>query len=172
MQSDIVVRQNHSCWLGNTVTGGAAASTPVELDSDDTVLWHMRLEHLYKRGMFELHKWNLLKGVKSCKLKFCKYCVYRKQRRVSFKVTSHTSKGVLDYIHLDVWRPAVSSNGSTYCFVSFIDDCWRNVWVYFMTHKSEESTGTLNSWISAKQKELLVTSQLKGLHNKTELLKW
>jgi hypothetical protein len=42
--------------------------------------------------MFELHKRNLLKGVKSCKLGLCKYCVYEKQRRVSFKVVSHTSK--------------------------------------------------------------------------------
>jgi hypothetical protein len=50
--------------------------------------------------MFELHKMNFLKGAKSCKLGFYKYCVYRKQRRVSFKVTSHTSKGALNYVQL------------------------------------------------------------------------
>jgi hypothetical protein len=36
----------------------------------------MQLGHLGKRGMFELHKENLLKGMKSCKLCFCKYCVW------------------------------------------------------------------------------------------------
>lgn len=127
--------------LGNTVTGGAAASTSAEPDSDDTVLWHMRLGHLGERSMFELHKRNLLKGVKSCKLGFCEYCVYGKQRRVSFKVASHTSKGVLDYVHSDVWGPvAVSSNGGAYYFVSFIDDFSRKVWVSFMKHKSEVFT--------------------------------
>jgi hypothetical protein len=62
--------------LGNTVTSGATTSTSVEPDSDDTVLWHMWLGHLGKRSMFELHKRNLLKGVKLCKLRFCKHYVY------------------------------------------------------------------------------------------------
>jgi hypothetical protein len=42
------------------------------------ILWHMRLGHLGERGIFELYKRNLLKGVKSCKLGFCWYCVYVK----------------------------------------------------------------------------------------------
>jgi hypothetical protein len=54
--------------LGSTVVGGIAS---VESDSDCTVLWHMRLGHMSERGMLELHKRNLLKGVKMCKLDFC-----------------------------------------------------------------------------------------------------
>ena len=73
--------------------------TLAEPNDDNTVLWHMRLGYLGKRSMLELCKRNLLKGVKSCKLGFYKYCVYGKQRRVSFKVASYTSKGVLDYVH-------------------------------------------------------------------------
>jgi hypothetical protein len=65
--------------LGNTVTGGAATSTLAEPDNDDMVFLHMQLGHLGERSMFELHKRILLKGVKSCKLGFCKYCVYEKQ---------------------------------------------------------------------------------------------
>ena len=53
--------------------------------------------------MLELHKRNLLRGVKTFKLDFCKYYVYEKQHRVSFKIGSHTSKGVLDYVHSHVW---------------------------------------------------------------------
>ena len=88
--------------IGNTIVGRVAVTTPVESSIDDTKLWHMRLGHIGERGMLKLHKRNLLKGVKTCKLNFCKYCVYEKQHRVSFKTGSHTSKGVLDYIHSDV----------------------------------------------------------------------
>jgi hypothetical protein len=65
--------------LGDTVTGGATVSTSAEPNNDKTVLWHMRLGHLGEHNMFELHKRNLLKSVKSCKLDFCKYCLYGKQ---------------------------------------------------------------------------------------------
>ena len=63
----------------------------------------MRLGHIGERGMLELHKKNMLKGVRTSKLDFFKYCVYEKQHRVSFKTCSHTSKGFLDYVHSDVW---------------------------------------------------------------------
>ena len=88
--------------IGNTVVRRVAIITPVESSIDDTKLWHMRLGHIGERGMLELQKRNLLKGVKTCKLDFCKYYVYGKQHRVSFKTGSHTSKGVLDYIHSNV----------------------------------------------------------------------
>ena len=98
--------------IGNTVVGRVVVTTPVESSTDDKKLWHMRLGHIGERGMLELHKRNLLKGVKTCKLDFCKYCVYRKHHRVSFKTGSHTSKGVPDYIHSDVWGPILVSSHS------------------------------------------------------------
>ena len=61
--------------LGTTVVGGVAF---VESETDNTILWHMRLGHMSERGMVELHKRNLLKGIKTCKLDFCKYCVLGK----------------------------------------------------------------------------------------------
>lgn len=41
-------------------------------------------------------------------------------------------------VHSDVWGPApiVGGNGFKY-FVTFIDDCTRMTWVYFLKHKSE-----------------------------------
>ena len=64
--------------IGNIVVGRVVVTTSVESSIDDTKLWHMRLGHIGERGMLELHKRNLLKGVKTCKLDFCKYCVYEK----------------------------------------------------------------------------------------------
>jgi hypothetical protein len=61
--------------LESTVVSGI---TSVESESDCTVLWHMWLGHMSERGMLELHKKNLLKGVKTCKLDFCKFCVLEK----------------------------------------------------------------------------------------------
>jgi hypothetical protein len=68
-------------------------------------------------------------------------------------VASHTSKGVLDYIHSDVWRPvAVSSNKGAYYFFSFIDDFSRKDWVYFMKHKSKVFT-IFKQWKMQVQKQ-------------------
>ena len=121
--------------LGTTIVGGVATA---ESKSDSTVLWHMRLGHMGERGMMELHKRNLLKGIKTCKLDFCKYCVFGKQNKVQFKIATRKTKGVLDYVHTDVWGPiTVASLGGSMYFVSFIDNYSRKVWVYFMRHKSE-----------------------------------
>ncbi|KAE8681218.1 Indole-3-acetic acid inducible 11, putative isoform 1 [Hibiscus syriacus] len=121
--------------LGSTVAGGVHS---VESCDDTTKLWHMRLAHLSERGMAELHKRNLLHGVKSCKLDFCKYCVLGKQTKVCFKTAKHTTQGILDYVHSDVWGPSTTSSlgGSRY-YVTFIDDFSRKVWVYFLKQKSE-----------------------------------
>ena len=41
-------------------------------------------------------------------------------------------------MHLDICGPIrpISNNNKRY-FISFIDDCSRKVWVYFLTEKSE-----------------------------------
>ena len=62
--------------------------------------------------------------------------VYGKQCRQNFKIGSHKSKGILDYIHSNVSgsSPIVSFGGSSY-FVTFIYDYSRKVWVYFRKRK-------------------------------------
>ncbi|KAE8708925.1 Serine/threonine-protein kinase HT1 [Hibiscus syriacus] len=121
--------------LGSTVAGGVHS---VESCDDTTKLWHMRLAHLSERGMTELHKRNLLHGVKSCKLDFCKYCVLGKHTKVRFKTMRHTTQGILDYVHSDVWGSSTrSSLGGSRYYVTFIDDFSRKVWVYFLKQKSE-----------------------------------
>jgi hypothetical protein len=72
--------------LRSTVVGGVSS---VESESDCTILWQMRLGHMGERGMVELHKRNLLKGVKTCKLDFCKFRILGKQNRVQFKIATH-----------------------------------------------------------------------------------
>ena len=69
---------------------------------------------------------------------FFEHCVYGKHHKRSFKAGSHTSKGILDYIHSDLWGPSrtKSCGGASY-FISFIDDYSRKVWVKFLKSKDE-----------------------------------
>ncbi|KAE8707081.1 hypothetical protein F3Y22_tig00110387pilonHSYRG00804 [Hibiscus syriacus] len=105
--------------------------------SDDSVVFVASL--LRTHGDYSyIWERDLLHGVKSCKLDFCKYCVLGKQTKVRFKTAKHTTQGILDYVHSDVWGPSTtpSLGGSRY-YVTFIDDFSRKVWVYFLKQKSE-----------------------------------
>ena len=86
--------------LDTTIVGGVAT---IESESNSTVLWHMRLGHMGERGMMELHKRNLLKGIKTCKFDFCKYRVFWKQNKVQFKTATHKTNGFFYYVHIDIW---------------------------------------------------------------------
>lgn len=71
----------------------------VETDNDTTKFQHMHLGHLIERGMMELHKRNFMKGVCSCTIGLCKYCVLGKLRRVYFKINKHKTNGILYYVN-------------------------------------------------------------------------
>ena len=60
--------------VGTTIIDGVVI---VESELDSIALWHMG-----ERGVMEFHKRKLLKGIKTCKLEFCKYCVFWKQNKV------------------------------------------------------------------------------------------
>jgi transposase InsO family protein len=104
-----------------------------ENDSDYVRLWHQRLGHMREQGLKVLIDRKLLPSLNSLKLYFCKHCIYGKQSRQKFKIGRHTSEGILDYIHSNVWGPSptISYGGSSY-FVSFIDDFSRKTWIYML----------------------------------------
>ena len=122
---------------GSTILGSANVSTSTMSDRD-TKLWHLRLGHMSERGMFELSKQGLFDGKNFGNLGFCEHCVYGKHKRVSFKPAIHNTKGILDYVHSDLWGPSrtPSLSGCSY-MLTFIDDYSRKVWCYFIKHKYE-----------------------------------
>ena len=64
--------------------------------------------------------------------------MFGKHIRVRFSSGIHTTKGILDYIHSDLWDPSSGpSHGGAHYTLTLIDDFSRKVWVYFMRHKSE-----------------------------------
>jgi len=109
-------------------TGSDHVSTVSEHDSSSIRLWHQRLGHMSERGLKILADHKLLPNIRSGKLDFCKHCLFGKQNKQKFKTGKHTSKGILDYIHSDVWGPAptTSYGGSSYFYrllMTFLGRC-------------------------------------------------
>lgn len=130
---------------GTVVTGSAAVSSSMP-ENDVTKLWHMRLGHMSEKGMHLLSKQGRLGKQGIGKLEFCKHCVFGKQKKVSFSTATHRTKGILDYIHSDLWGPSkVPSYGGRRYMMTIIDDFSRKVWVYFLRHKNE-TFPTFKKW--------------------------
>nr|GEV20934.1 retrotransposon protein, putative, Ty1-copia subclass [Tanacetum cinerariifolium] len=109
-------------------------------------VWHKRLGHISEAGLHVLEKQGLF-GKKSLgKLNFCENCVLGKSHRVSFGVGRHTTQGVIDYVHSDLWGPSqVESLGGKRYFLSIVDDYSRRVWVYILRFK-HEAFGKFKEW--------------------------
>ena len=125
--------------LGITVTGDLAVGIAGNKDqTESTRIWHMRLGHMSEKGLSLLSGKGLLKNMKKPQMEFCEHCVYGKSHRVRFSTSKHKSRGLLDYVHTDVWGPAkVTSKGGSRYFVTFVDDHSRYAWIYFLKHKNE-----------------------------------
>ncbi|KAL6324554.1 hypothetical protein AAG906_013366 [Vitis piasezkii] len=141
-----------SSMLGAMVVSSSMAIDSVEKKDNCTELWHRRLGHMSEKGLSILSKQGLLSGAETGKLKFCETCVMGKQRRVKFSMGSHTTNGVLEYIHSDLWGPSpVESHSGCRYYVTFIDDFSRKVWVYFLKAK-DEVFGKFKEWKTMVEK--------------------
>ena len=131
-------RNNLYLYQGNTSVGTTATVSEVEKVAEMSRSWHMRLGHAGEKSLQTLAMQGLLKGVKTCKMDFYEQCVMGKKTRVKFGTTIHNTEGILDYIHTDVWGPTkTASLGGKHCFVTFVNDFSRRVWVYTMKSKDE-----------------------------------
>ncbi|KAH9659027.1 hypothetical protein KPL70_023708 [Citrus sinensis] len=121
-------RNNLYYFQGSTVIGSASTVSEKDADSEATKLWHMHLGHAAR----------LIERYKFLQIRFCEHCVMGKQTRVKFGSAIHDKKGILDYVHSDVWGPTkTASLGGIHYFVTFVDDYSRKVWVYLMKNKNE-----------------------------------
>ncbi|CAD6231032.1 unnamed protein product [Miscanthus lutarioriparius] len=123
---------------GSTLHGSITADAVSKDEPSKTNLWHMRLGHMSELGMAELIKRDLLDGCTVGKMKFCEHCVFGKHKRVKFNASVHTTKGTLDYVHTDLWRPSRKpSYGGAHYMLTIIDDYYRKVWPYFLKNKDD-----------------------------------
>ena len=107
--------------------------------------------HMSKQAMNVLNKKGFFGGKK---LSLCDDCVFGKHKRVSFKSAVHCTKGVLDYIHSDLWGPSrrVSLGGCNY-LLTFIADYYRKVWCFFINTK-DEVMGVFKDWKTMVEKRM------------------
>ncbi|TXG54163.1 hypothetical protein EZV62_019419 [Acer yangbiense] len=66
--------------------------------------------------------------------------------RLSFTLTQHTTKQVLEYIHSNLWGPAkVPTHGGSRYFLSLVDDYSRKVWIYLLKTK-DQAFDSFKAW--------------------------
>jgi hypothetical protein len=58
-----------------------------------------------EHDMAELIKRELLNGCNMSKLELCELCIFGKYIKVMFNASVRTTKGILDYVHADLWGP-------------------------------------------------------------------
>ncbi|KAA0067243.1 retrotransposon protein, putative, Ty1-copia sub-class [Cucumis melo var. makuwa] len=163
---------------GLYVLEGTTVSDSVAIASgkitDMSMLWHKRLAHVSERGLQALFQQGLLGGVKNVELPFCEHCIMEKSTRVKFGKGKHTTKGILDYVHSDLWGPTKEvSMGSSRYFISIIDDFSRKVWIYPLKQK-DEAFGKFLEWqkqvenqTGRKVKYLMTDNGLEFVNNKS-----
>jgi len=127
---------------GDTITGTAAVSSAAAAVTSDNCsvskLWHMRLGHMSQLGLAELSKRGLLKGYNNDEMEFCEHCIFGKHKRVKFNTAVHSTEGILDYVHADLWGPSrKTSLGGCRYMLTIIDDYSRRVFPYFLKNKSD-----------------------------------
>ena len=84
--------------------------------------------------MAELAKRELIDGCDLGNLEFCEHCIFGKHKRVKFNAFVHTTKGILDYVHADIWGPSRrTSNGGANYMLTIIDLLKESVAIFFET---------------------------------------
>ena len=93
-----------------------------------------------RKGPSTLQDKCMVECMKNCTLHFDFYehCIYGKQNRGRFSYGARREKDILDFVHIDVFRPVhVPSLGIFMYHVSFRDYFSRNTWIYFLRKKYE-----------------------------------
>ena len=140
--------ENGLYYLQGTVSRGEANVS--ESTDTKTKVWHSRLRHMISKNMELLAKEGFIPKTEVGKLEFCEGCVLGKTHKLSFPTAQHTTKGILEYVHSDLWgSPSTpGSLGGCKYFISFIDDFSKKVWVYFL-HTKDEAFSKFKEWKEA-----------------------
>ena len=112
-------------------------------NANETKLWHYRYGHLLLKTMILLQRQSMVTGLPPSinEIASCESCVVGKHQRDSFPSSSYRAKECLELVHTDLCGPMQNQSiGGSFYFLTFIDDCSRKVWVYFLKHKSETFT--------------------------------
>nr|GEU64869.1 retrotransposon protein, putative, Ty1-copia subclass [Tanacetum cinerariifolium] len=154
--------------IAYTLWGGHAMACELNdsVEEKDSLaqVWHKRLGDISEAGLQVLEKQGLFGKKRLSKLDFCKNYVLGKSHRVSLSVGRHTTLGVIDYVHSNLWGPSqVESLGGKRYFLSIVDDYSRRVWVYILSCRdatAEWLAERMNRTLMDKVRCLLIRSGL------------
>ena len=102
--------------------------------------WHQILGHNGEEGIQSLQGKGMVEGMCNCNLDFdfCEHCLYGKLNWVKFLFADARAKEILELIHNDVFgHVPIPSLGWSLYYVIYIDDFYKNTWLYFLKKKSE-----------------------------------
>ena len=107
--------------------------------NNNSNIWHERFGNLNFKYLQQLHNDKMVEGLPLIQTSdgVCYGCLVGKHPKKRYEVwKAHIASSLLDLIHSDVAGPipTTSINGCRY-FLTFIDDCSRYYWIYFMKHK-------------------------------------
>ena len=94
-----------------------------------TMRWHHKLSHMLENGLKILYNQKLLPRLKTISLPFYEHCVIIKQHRLIFNRSTTRSKGILDFVHSNVWESLATSLGGVNNLALFVNDYSRRCWV-------------------------------------------
>ncbi|MCO5563260.1 hypothetical protein L7F22_016897 [Adiantum nelumboides] len=111
----------------------------------DVEIWHKRISHANVQRLKLMQNKELVTSLPQFRVfemqQVCAACQLGKQAKGFFPQERHVNKNLLEVIHSDVWGPAKNTSmGGCRIYVTFIDDCSRKVWIYFMKEKNEAFT--------------------------------
>jgi len=131
------VRHNNLYYLrGSTVI--RRVETFISSDGDCTQVWRMRLGHTSEKFLKAPIKKGSLKGASTCNIELGGQDVLDKKMTVKFGTSTHRSEGLLNCVHVSIWRPVKTTPlGGHWYFVSFIDNLFRHLWIYPMRQRFE-----------------------------------
>ena len=119
--------------------------------SDNTNLWHLKLDHINLDRINWLVKDGPLRKLNVGTLPICESCLEGKMTKRPFSAKGERSKEPLQLVHSGVCGPlSVQARGGYEHFVTFIDDYLRYGYVYLMHKKSKTFRGLKNSWQKLK----------------------
>ena len=107
------------------------------INENSSMLWHRRLEHIFKERITRLVKDGVLHTLDFVDFDTCVDCIKDKQTNVSTKGAKRSLE-TLEIIHIDLCGPFTPPclNSQRY-FISFIDDHTRYMYFYLLFEKAE-----------------------------------
>jgi hypothetical protein len=102
-------------------------------------IWHQRLGHLHFSTLQLLHNKSLIDVKGTTKYEHvCDSCQFGKLSRLPFFRSEHSSSGIFEKIHCDLWGPApVLSIGKFIYYACLVDDFSKYTWIIPLLHKSD-----------------------------------